>query len=142
MPSRRIISPCSTTGSDEPAGQRCTQPGRYPGGDHDRSAKAAPSGASEAKAGAATGSFNVLDVQLTTMGIPLILIRVGARASKRRAPNGSESVLRRTCSEAVWRPVTQGRHFQKRTATFTGSLAALIDCAKKCAAAGAAGRRE
>lgn len=77
-------------------------------------------------------AFNVMAVQLTTMGIPCIYYGSEQGFDSGGRPNGSDLVLRETMFGGTFGGMcTQGRHFFNEDGDLYRALAALIDMRKK-----------
>jgi glycosidase len=77
-------------------------------------------------------AFNVLAVQLTTMGIPCIYYGSEQGFDSGGRPNGSDLVLRETMFGGRFGGLcTQGRHFFNEDSDLYQALAALMDLRKK-----------
>jgi glycosidase len=77
-------------------------------------------------------AFNVLAVQLTTMGIPCIYYGSEQRFDSGGRPNGSDLVLRENMFGGRFGGLcTQGRHFFSEDGDSYRALAALVDLRKK-----------
>ncbi len=77
-------------------------------------------------------AFNVMAVQLTTMGIPCIYYGSEQGFDSGGRPNGSDVVLRETMFGGRFGGLcTQGRHFFDEDGDLYRALAALIDLRKK-----------
>ena len=91
-----------------------------------------PSGASAATAAFRDLAFNVMAVQLTTMGIPCIYYGSEQGFDSGGRPNGSDLVLRENMFGGRFGGLcTQGRHFFNEDGDLYRALAALIDLRKK-----------
>jgi hypothetical protein len=77
-------------------------------------------------------AFNVLAVQLTTMGIPCIYYGSEQGFDSGGRPNGSDVVLRETMFGGLFGGLcTRGRHFFNEDGELYRALAALMDLRKK-----------
>jgi glycosidase len=77
-------------------------------------------------------AFNVMAVQLTTMGMPCIYYGSEQSFDSGGRPNGSDIVLRENMFGGRFGGLcTQGRHFFKEDSDLYRALAALIDLRKK-----------
>jgi glycosidase len=77
-------------------------------------------------------AFNVIAVQLTTMGIPCIYYGAEQGFDSGGCPNGSDLVLRENMFGGRFGSLcTQGRHFFNEDGNLYRALAALIDLRKK-----------
>jgi glycosidase len=77
-------------------------------------------------------AFNVMAVQLTTMGIPCVYYGSEQGFDSGGRPNGSDLVLRETMFGSRFGSLcTQGRHFFNEESDLYRALAALIDLRKK-----------